>query len=518
MMQNLQGLPSFRSRLDQEFDGHPERLPKHKIFISHSGKQKDFAEQLCKDLEACNHFPFFDKRPHSLPKGQEFPSRIFKAASECFLAIVLLSEDFLNSKWPLLELVAFVRAKKASQNVQILPVLLGSLQPHDLKDTAKLSKHWKKWAKCDTRIHCSELKAAVRALKVVNMLAQSKFDGEVALRSDIVSTVLSMIPPDVRPDVSHVQGKEHLYKEIMTRFSDIGFGKSHLCKNARIVGVYGIAGVGKSTMCMVLAHLLNREFQGRVCHLAFGSSNIELQLHLALRQLTGASQEFVQRHINNAAEGWTCLKERMPRQRVFLALDNESDKPQSWEMAKNFLYGLEYHVNSIVLVTSRSKDVLEKVLGIPESCCMHCPYVTAEDAVKIVLDHNGLQNIEVLTEEQRYILHKAVEMCDFGGFHPMALKVLATQLGRNPSSWRLSSLRVSEASDREHMLFTQMETIFLRLSDEMRDMFMDIALFTPEIVSNVNELCLWLMNTLHPGCESLDEVREKVKFLMSVIR
>ncbi|MCO5567995.1 hypothetical protein L7F22_021691 [Adiantum nelumboides] len=393
---------SSRSRLEQEFDAHPERVPRHKIFISHSGKQKDFAEQLCTDLEACNYLPFFDNRPHSLPKGQEFPSRIFQAASECFLAIVLLSHDFLSaelSKWPMLELAAFVRARKASQHVQILPILLGDLLPQDLKEPKRCwSKHWKKWAKWDTRIKCSEWESALSALSPLNMVLQSKFDGEVALRQNIVSTVLSLIPPDVRPDVSHVQGKELLYKEIMTRFLEAGNSES-----------------------------------GRACHLVFGNGNIEPQLQLALRQLTGANQDYLHMHINSAAEGWTCLKQRMARQRVFLALDNESDKPESWEVAKKVLHGIEYKVNSMVLVTARSKDTLKKVLGIPESCCLHCPFITTEDAEKIVLNHIGLQNMEILTEEQRHILQKAVEMCDFGGFHPMALKVLATQLGRSPS-------------------------------------------------------------------------------------
>ncbi|MCO5551347.1 hypothetical protein L7F22_004848 [Adiantum nelumboides] len=299
----------------------------------------------------------------------------------------------------------------------------------------------------------------------------------------------------------------------MTRFLEAGNSESGSCKNARIVGLYGIAGVGKTTACMVLADLLNREFQGRACHLVFGNGNIEPQLQLALRQLTGANQDYLHMHINSAAEGWTCLKQRMARQRVFLALDNESDKPESWEVAKKFLHGIEYKVNSMVLVTARSKDTLKKVLGIPESCCLHCPFITTEDAEKIVLNHIGLQNMEILTEEQRHILQKAVEMCDFGGFHPMALKVLATQLGRSPSSWKLSSISLFEASDREHTLFAQMERIFLSLSYKMRDLFVDIALFTPETVNNVHELCLWLMGTLHSSYKTKEEVRKKLNDL-----
>ena len=35
--------------------------PKHKVFLSHSGAQKDFVEQLCVDLQRLDRYPFIDK-------------------------------------------------------------------------------------------------------------------------------------------------------------------------------------------------------------------------------------------------------------------------------------------------------------------------------------------------------------------------------------------------------------------------------------------------------------------------
>ncbi|MCO5547895.1 hypothetical protein L7F22_001347 [Adiantum nelumboides] len=51
---------------------------------------------------------------------------------------------------------------------------------------------------------------------------------------------------------------------------------------------------------------------GRAGHLVFGNGNIETQLQLAPRQLTGAIHDYLHMHINSAAEGWTCLMQRMP--------------------------------------------------------------------------------------------------------------------------------------------------------------------------------------------------------------
>ena len=91
---------------------NPRLEPKHKIFLSHSGTQKNFTAQLCEDLIRVSHFPFFDKRPDSLPKGKEFPSLLFKAARQCWVAILVLPEEFFTrSKWPMVELNEFVQAQ-----------------------------------------------------------------------------------------------------------------------------------------------------------------------------------------------------------------------------------------------------------------------------------------------------------------------------------------------------------------------------------------------------------------------
>jgi hypothetical protein len=37
-----------------------ELMPEHTIFLSHSGQEKSFVEQLCEDLKCVNHSPFFD--------------------------------------------------------------------------------------------------------------------------------------------------------------------------------------------------------------------------------------------------------------------------------------------------------------------------------------------------------------------------------------------------------------------------------------------------------------------------
>ena len=85
----------------------------HKIFLCHSGAQKNFVRHLYGELHRVHQLAFFDADDDSLRKGEAFPHQLFEAARQCHLAIVILSEDFFTrSKWPMLELNIFMEEKK----------------------------------------------------------------------------------------------------------------------------------------------------------------------------------------------------------------------------------------------------------------------------------------------------------------------------------------------------------------------------------------------------------------------
>lgn len=95
---------------EQDETSCPQLDPKHKVFLSHSGKQKPFVRKLHKLLKQHCFNPFFDQDSDSLPKGKKFASLIIEAAKICQVAVVVFSEDYLSSKWPMIELEKFVWA------------------------------------------------------------------------------------------------------------------------------------------------------------------------------------------------------------------------------------------------------------------------------------------------------------------------------------------------------------------------------------------------------------------------
>ena len=186
---------------------------KHKIFLSHAGAEKSFVEQLCLDLERKGYsFPFFDQRSHSLPKGKDFAPLILEAAKQCHVAVIVLSEKYLTSKWPMIELGEFYEAKRgANPRLNVLPLFF-KISIQDLDDSS-IDMHWmpkwKEYASVDKRIDVKKWREAVKSLPKVNgfIFEQPQathkeitgvfYRSEVEYRSAITQAILELSPPDL---------------------------------------------------------------------------------------------------------------------------------------------------------------------------------------------------------------------------------------------------------------------------------------------------------------------------------
>jgi hypothetical protein len=191
-----------------------------KIFLSHTGAQKDFVEQLYLDLRAVNHFGiFFDKDDDSLPKGQRFPGLIFDAVKHCELVVFILSDEFFSRKWPMLELATAIEATKTRPELKILPVFY-KLSVEELKQKERQQSYFRSWEKMtDTRSSVEsdirQWKEALKILSSFNGLHCQSNTGDVALRKIIVEHIFKLVKPDLLRDVSDVQGGARMSKMIL---------------------------------------------------------------------------------------------------------------------------------------------------------------------------------------------------------------------------------------------------------------------------------------------------------------
>lgn len=188
---------------------------RHTVFLSHSGEQKAFVERLCMALKGWFLYPFFDKRDHSLPIGDNFADKIFDAIKECHVGVVILSKKFFTSKWPMMELVAMVdEAEKRKGSFKIIPVFynISTEEINDRENRRQWLLGWQKMAIEKPRgVEVARWQAALDFICPINGL---KYDGvsELRLEKAIVDVICELIPPEIRSDDTHIQGRDRLCK------------------------------------------------------------------------------------------------------------------------------------------------------------------------------------------------------------------------------------------------------------------------------------------------------------------
>jgi len=93
-----------------------------RVFISHSHRDKPFAAILNKALRDAGVEVWIDEM-EILP-GDNIVKKIDQGLSSSDAIIVLLSKDYVSSKWAMQELSVFTARSISEEDIRILPILL----------------------------------------------------------------------------------------------------------------------------------------------------------------------------------------------------------------------------------------------------------------------------------------------------------------------------------------------------------------------------------------------------------
>ena len=187
---------------------------KKKVFLSHSGANKDFVSHLYQRLISIHHYPFFDVRKDSLPPGDKFADIIFEASKQCRLAIVVVSDDYFMSKWPMLELASFVEAKDGvNPEMKILP-LFYRLTVVEFKEPERQRVWFEKWERLKESDERLDILSWENALRVLGGHSGLVYCGPPQTEDEYIESIVELVfrsvPPDLLFDDTHVKGGTHL--------------------------------------------------------------------------------------------------------------------------------------------------------------------------------------------------------------------------------------------------------------------------------------------------------------------
>ncbi|KAG0586282.1 hypothetical protein KC19_2G078700 [Ceratodon purpureus] len=484
-----------------------EPQPKHDIFLSHSGQEKPFVEQLYHDLRRVNQRAFFDQDSNCLAKAEKFAREIIDAAGRCRVGVVVVSEGFLTSKWPMLELSRFVEC-----GVKVFPLFF-KLSPSDLKGNEVETKWKQSWRQLVERGEVKEevlesWSKAVKELRSSNGLEYGKFaNSEYKYRCAVVEEICKLWPPRVKcsTDVpqDEIQGYERLCKVASSMFTEVKVrGRDE--EIYWYLGLYGMGGVGKTTLCKAMCSYSQGEFGDRVCYVELpseqGNEDIAgkerlARLKRALQRLGGCDRSVIDSISEEAIqEGWECLKDGLIRNQrpVFLAIDNVGDCEASRSEARKYL-NVGLPSGSKVLVTARSQEILRSVLRGTEYC-KPIPRLEWLEAATLFLSYAApwVLSVSLLKAEEREIVERCVSECRFedigydpsSQYHPLVLRALGTYYHDVDGG---SVMRWEEALENRNKLQRSREARnvnailglnYHSLSEQVKLVFLDCALYS----------------------------------------
>eukprot|EP00253_Pinus_taeda_P004715 PITA_04715 len=323
---------------------------RYEVFINHRGPDvKDtFAQHLHTELTEKGLHVFVDK--HEMKPGKAVPSQIKAALQKAYVHIAIFSPTYAESDWCLHELLLIMESVKSGQ-ATILPVFY-NVKHSDLRYGGPYAKALDKQEE-QKRYDRQTIQKWKDALNDVPVQAgfelQACKGGEVELLRKVVQGVLNIVP---KPQFDVAKYPTGLERKLRDFERNVLSQQEEEPREARVVGIIGPGGVGKTTFVQYFFNSKASEYDKSSLLLnvkAHGESLNILQGKLI------ADLKDLKIKINRD-QGIAILKRHLLYCHALIILD-DVDSIAQLDAFLQIKYVLD--PKSLIVVTSRNRHVLE---------------------------------------------------------------------------------------------------------------------------------------------------------------
>ncbi|KAL6198428.1 hypothetical protein ACLB2K_028217 [Fragaria x ananassa] len=452
---------AIQLRASSFFSSAPStRSQRHDVFLSFIGEdtRDGFTGHLYDRLVRKGIKTFID---NDLTRGEEISQALLRAIEESKLSLIVFSEKYASSKWCLEELVHILKCRRL-KNQMVQPIFY-KVDPSDVRH--QRGKFGESHADLERRFK-DDMRKVLRwrtALSEAATLSGWHFSGgyEYEFIDKIVEKIFAQVYEPTYLDMPECQVGLDSQVKHMLEILDVGG-----C-DVRMVGIWGIGGIGKTTIAKAVYNAIAHKFDGW-CFLANvreGSVQhgglINLQ-NIILSSIVGPKELI----INNVHQGTTLLRERMQHKKVLLVVDDVDSLDQLKKLAGSTDW---FGRGSRVIITTRDKRLLT-VHGVKPTYDVHG--LGHQEAIKL-FSSNALLDIEKLDADEKPIV---TEVVHYAGGVPLALEVLGSHLcDTSVQKWRamLDGFKKDPPKSIQDILLISYDG----LQDTTRNVFLDIACF-----------------------------------------
>ncbi|CAN7075798.1 unnamed protein product [Brassica oleracea var. botrytis] len=434
----------------------------HDVFPSFHGAdvRKSFLSHFLKELGSKGINLFTDKEIH---RGEFIGPELKKAIQGSRIAIVLLSKRYASSSWCLDELVEIMKCKEELGQT-VMPIFY-EVDPSDVKKQAgEFWKVFKETCKGKTNEVIGKWSQALSKVATLAGYHSKNWDNDVKMIEDVATEVANkLFNSTPSRDFDEFIGME----AHMTKISPVLRTDSD---EVRMIGIWGPAGIGKTTIARCLFNQLSHTFQYSVFMMNVKamytppvcSDDYNVKLHLQqklLSQLINEKEEdFKISHLGVA-------RERLNDKKVLVVLDNVDRLVQLQAMAKETGW---FGHGSRIIVTTQDRKIL-KAHGITDIYKVDFP--SDREAIQMFCMYAfGQKSPEVGFERL------VREVTRLAGRLPLGLRVMGSYFrGMSKEEWEnaLPGLKMCLDGEIESILMFG----YNALSHENKDLFHHIACF-----------------------------------------
>jgi tetratricopeptide (TPR) repeat protein len=364
-----------------------------KIFISYSHKDEDWKDRLVSQLETLSHQLLLDPwNDRKIKGGDEWETKIREAMAAADVALLLVSQNSLNSKFIRETEVPYLMERRERENITIIPVICKACFWQEVPEFAKLQAHPR-----DGRPLASFRGHSLDAefIKIGKELLDIVRKGEKPS---------SASPPSTGTRIAALHQLPSPPADFTGRKEDLDALRSALPKagSLAIFGLRGTGGVGKTTLALKLAEELTSQYPDAQIYLDLkGVDPHPLTTVQAMAHVVRSFQPET-RIPESDTELGSLYRSVLHGKKALLLMDNASGKDQ--------VKPLIPPAGSLLLVTSRSHFVL------PGMIPRNLDELEKEDACALLLSIASR------------IGEKADEIASLCGRLPLALRLAGSAL------------------------------------------------------------------------------------------
>ncbi|XP_008222607.1 PREDICTED: TMV resistance protein N-like isoform X2 [Prunus mume] len=453
----------------------PPLREKYDLFISFRGEdtRDAFASHLHKALLGKKIETYMDYR---LEKGDDIGPALLEAIGKSKIALVIFSKDYASSTWCMKELVHILGCKKSHGQI-VIPIFY-PIDPSDVrkqKGTYAIGG-WLWRLKKRFKVSMDEVanwRAALEeAANISGFHDSSKTGTEADFVEEIVQDVLTKLNRESSSDLKGLVGIQRKIEEI----------ESLLCLDSPgvlSVGIWGMGGIGKTTLADAVFHKLSSKFDA-ACFLANVREKSEQTggLNELRNELLREILKDRDTNIGTSSIGRTFIRDRLSRTKAFIVIDDVND-PRQLE----FLVGYhdQFCDGSRIIITARDKGVLEQKVDTDK--IYKVKGLRLDEALQLFHLH-AFRNIESPTTDYTELSREVVEYIK--GI-PLALKVLGSSFHRYKSKreWEDEMNKLKRSPNPK--ILGVLRISYDGLEENEKEIFLDIACFHKDRnMNNVN--------------------------------